>query len=400
MDTLYQTKQSSKETLSTTNRVDLIDSLRAFALLGIVLIHCIEHFNLFYRFKDLPQTIVLINTIIHKTVFFLFAGKAYAIFSFLFGFSFFIQMRNQAQKGYDFRLRFAWRLVLLFLFGQLNALFYPGDILVLYSIAGFVLILVSNWSNKVIFIVAIILLLQPLEWMKFFIAFGDDTYKVPPQLNWQYFRMILPILKNGTFLEVLQSNIWHGQLFSNFWQVENGRLFQSSGLFMLGMLSGRLDLYSKSEKNMKFWGKALIIGILSAVPLYFLNQHIHQVLPFETVKLIKKVTISSITNLALMTVVISTYILLWYNGSIIKLQKAIIPYGRMSLTNYISMGLFGAILYFGYGFSLYDDLSDIYSFLVGTIMFLVQLYFSKWWLKHHKQGPLEFLWKKLTWVRK
>ena len=107
---------------------------------------------------------------------FLFSGKAYAIFSLLFGFSFFIQYNNQAKKGKDFRLRFLWRLFLLFIIGCFNGAFFPGDILVLYSIIGVVLVLVCRWSDRAILIAAIILMLQPLELGKFFYAMINPDY--------------------------------------------------------------------------------------------------------------------------------------------------------------------------------------------------------------------------------
>lgn len=71
-------------------------------------------------------------------------------FRLLFGFSFFIQFDNQARKGKDFRLRFFWRLMLLFFIGCFNASFFPGEILVLYSILGIVLIPVCKLSNKMV----------------------------------------------------------------------------------------------------------------------------------------------------------------------------------------------------------------------------------------------------------
>ena len=94
-------------------------------------------------------------------LFFLFAGKAYATFSLLFGFSFFIQFHNAEKRGIDFRGRFAWRMCLLFLFAQLHALFYNGDILVLYAVVGFALIPVCKLKTKTIFVIALLLLFQP-----------------------------------------------------------------------------------------------------------------------------------------------------------------------------------------------------------------------------------------------
>lgn len=81
--------------------------------MAIILLHNIEHFNL-YNFPEATTDFMkALDKGVWDTLFFLFSGKAYAIFALLFGFSFFIQFDNQARKGKDFRLRFFWRLMLL-----------------------------------------------------------------------------------------------------------------------------------------------------------------------------------------------------------------------------------------------------------------------------------------------
>ena len=144
--------------------------------MAIILLHNIEHFNL-YNFPEATTDFMkALDKGVWDTLFFLFSGKAYAIFALLFGFSFFIQFDNQARKGKDFRLRFFWRLVLLFFIGCFNASFFPGEILVLYSILGIVLIPVCKLSNKVVLAIAVVLMLQPMEWGKFMYALMHPEY--------------------------------------------------------------------------------------------------------------------------------------------------------------------------------------------------------------------------------
>ena len=96
--------------LKPNTRIDVADILRGIAIGGIVLIHFIEHLN-FYLFPE-PSSpfMATLNQNVWDTTFFLLAGKMYAIFSMLFGLSFFIQHDNQAQLGVDFRPRFLWRI--------------------------------------------------------------------------------------------------------------------------------------------------------------------------------------------------------------------------------------------------------------------------------------------------
>ena len=157
-------------------RIEVVDALRGFAVMAIILLHNIEHFNL-YNFPEATTDFMkALDKGVWDTLFFLFSGKAYAIFALLFGFSFFIQFDNQARKGKDFRLRFFWRLVLLFFIGCFNASFFPGEILVLYSILGIVLIPVCKLSNKVVLAIAVVLMLQPMEWGKFMYALMHPEY--------------------------------------------------------------------------------------------------------------------------------------------------------------------------------------------------------------------------------
>jgi uncharacterized protein len=105
----------------TSQRIIVVDSLRGFALFGLFIVHMVEYFELFWYAPEWGW--------VHDTIFFMFGGKAYAIFALLFGLSFFIIMDNQARRGVDFRWRFAWRLTLLAAMGYLHGLLYSGDIL-------------------------------------------------------------------------------------------------------------------------------------------------------------------------------------------------------------------------------------------------------------------------------
>lgn len=96
-------------------RIEVVDALRGFAVMAIILVHNVEHF-IFPVYPENPPAWL-------NVVFSLFAGKAYAIFALLFGFTFYIQGSNRRRQGKDFGYRFLWRLVLLAGFATLNAAF-------------------------------------------------------------------------------------------------------------------------------------------------------------------------------------------------------------------------------------------------------------------------------------
>ena len=379
-------------------RVEVVDALRGFAIMSIMLLHNIEHFDYYYFPEALPEWMKILDKIIWETLFFLFGGKSYAIFALLFGFSFYIQNDNKEKKGKDFRLRFLWRLVLLLGFGILNTIFYEGDILVLYAILGVVLILVCQWSDKAVFITALILMLQPLEWSKFFYMLLHPDFVPMPNLSDHYFGMMGDYLKSNSFMDYAIGNLTIGRWASVFWSWENGRFFQAPALFMLGMLLGRRKLFIASAESNLFWKKALQYAIALFIPLFAFKTFLPEIIERKALVNSLSVIVSSWSNLAFMIVLVSSFLLMYQKDSVHKTLSKLIPFGKMSLTNYILQSIVGCFIYYRYGLGLVEYTGATYSLLIGIILFILQLSFCKWWLSKYRQGPLEYIWHKATWI--
>lgn len=130
-------------------RIEAVDALRGFAVMAILLVHNLEHFIFPVYPADSPGWLNALDQGVFNVVFTLFAGKAYAIFALLFGFTFYIQSDNLKRRGGDFGYRFLWRLVLLAGFATLNAAFFPaGDVLLLFVIAGLVLFFYAQLGRR------------------------------------------------------------------------------------------------------------------------------------------------------------------------------------------------------------------------------------------------------------
>ncbi len=384
----------------TTGRLEVVDALRGFALLAIVLLHNLEHYNIFTATLAEPEWLATLGRRTTELIYFLFAGKAYATFSLLFGFSFYIQMRNARRRGCDFRRRFAWRMLLLFGFSQLHALFYNGDILLLYAVCGLLLIPASRWSNRTVAIVAAILMLQPYCWGKIIYALFNPEYIDNNSMFIQFAASAEQVGRTGDLWQTLANNIWNGQLYSNYWQVEAGRLFQTPALFLLGMLAGRLQLFVDSDTSRRFWKKALALAITAAIPLYALKTLVPGHIANITVLSYYCIAIPMLFNFAFMTILVSCFTMLWFHKGThgYTAQRFIIPYGKMSLTNYIGQSIIGVFIYYHWGLNMWDSVGAFGSTLIAVCIFALQLSCSKAWLRTHRQGPLEWLWKKLTWL--
>jgi len=383
---------------SSFHRLQVVDALRGFAIVSIMLLHNIEHFDMYHLPANLPTCMVALDKNIWNTLFFLFGGKSYAIFALLFGLTFFIQSDNQQKKGTDFRGRFAWRLVLLLGFGLINSCFYEGDILSIYAIIGFSLILVAKWSNKAVFITALLLMLQPLEWFNVLIGINNPNAAMANPVSWQYFGKMGEYIAGNSFYETVVGNLTNGKLAVVNWTWENGRVFQTASLFMLGMLAGRKTLFTISDKNSRFWTKILLFSTILFIPLFVLKEGLAQWIPSVAIHRPLKTIFTSWSNLSFMLLLVSSFILLFYKTKGQKVLNIFSPFGRMSLSNYVIQSILGSIIYYGFGFSLYLYTGATYSLLIGVALAVLQWFFCKWWLANHKQEPLETIWHKATWV--
>jgi uncharacterized protein len=393
----FQTRPR-QTTTAKTPRIEVVDALRGFAICAIMLLHNLEHFDFYYFPEHLPAWLKAVDSKVWDTLFFLFAGKAYAIFALLFGFTFFIQMENAAKKGLDFRPRFVWRLFLLFLFGCINGLFYEGDILAFYAVLGITLVPVAKWSNKAVLITAIILLLQPVEWANVVHILNTLGYAAPQNLSDQYFAQVGQFMGGTSFWELVKGNFMIGRPAVIYWSWENGRFFQTPALFMLGMLLGRKGRFLTSKHNTRLWKSMLLITAICFIPLFYLKGSMNELVAFEPLAKKLAMIITTWSNLAFMLVLVSSFVYVYMKGSVKMALNTFSPLGRMSLTNYIAQSIMGTLVYYGYGLGLYQYTGATYSLLIGLLLFTLQLLFCKWWLRTHKQGPLEHLWHRATWI--
>jgi len=380
------------------SRLHVVDALRGFALVAILLLHNLEHFDFYNLPENLPTWMKTLDKGIWDTLFFLFAGKSYAIFALLFGLTFYIQSRNQQKKGKDFNGRFVWRLFLLLLFGLFNSVFFQGDILEIYAVIGVVLVLVSKFSDKTVFWMAVVLMLQPLEWVHVLQALQHPDAKLADPVSWSYFGKMPDYIPGSSFVHTAIGNLTNGKIAVMLWNYENGRFFQTASLFMLGMLAGRRSLFEMSPINKAFWTKILRIATLIFIPLFLVKLWLPDLITGEALRRPLETIITSWANLAFMLVLVSGFYLLFQTDYFHKKLNIFSPIGRMSLSNYVFQSIIGSFLYYGFGLALYKYTGATYSLIIGIVFATILGLFSTWWMKRHKQGPLETLWHKATWA--
>lgn len=379
-------------------RIDVADVLRGIAIAGIVLIHFIEHLN-FYMFPEPASEFwARLNTAVWDTTFYVLAGKMYAIFALLFGLSFFIQHDNQAQKGKDFRPRFAWRMILMMCWGLFDLVFFNGDILFVYAVCGLIVLPFIRSSDRLIMGLAIFLALQPVELFCIISGLINPDLPVLRLGSGESWRIINTALSQGTFLDAAKASIVYGLPINFTWAIENGRFTQNICLFLFGIYLGRRRLFYNEGNNMAVWKKILtgsVIAMCVLIPMYHLIPGTAGIRRVDTAL---NAMFNMWKNFAMMSFIVSGVVLLFYRTKAGKCLVKIAPYGKMSLTNYLGQSVIGALLFYNWGFGLYNVCGHTASWCMGLGLICLQYMFCRWWLKSHKRGPCEELWHKATWI--
>ena len=174
------------------------------------------------------------------------------------------------------------------------------------------------------------------------------------------------------------------------WYFNNGRITQTLAMFLLGMLLGRRRLFYDEPGNRRVWGGILAGSLLAAVAL---------AADFGGEGSPLRVMTSAWYNLAQTMALVASVVLLWYGfGAFRRAVGPISAIGRMSLTNYLLQSVLGTAVFYNWGLGLYREVGIVYALLIGTGLVVVQYQFSRLWLRRFSHGPVEWLWKKLTWL--
>lgn len=325
----------------TKTRIDILDVIRGFAIVSIMLLHNIEHFDVYYFSDQLPLWMVTLDKVIWDSMFFMFGGKSYAIFALMFGVTFAIQLTNQEQKGKPFRARFAWRLLLLFGFGVLNSAFFQGDILTIYAVIGLLLIPLTKLSEKTLLWIGAILMLLPFEWLNLFYALNHPLEKINDPVSWTYFGKMMEYIPNESFINTVIGNLTNGKIGVLLWNWENGRFFTILGLFLFGFILGKRKLFVWSETSAPFWKRLFKIAIIAFIPLFLIQKYLDLLIQSDIILRSVMTIESAWTNFAFMLILVSGLTMLFQSNYLQKKLMYFSYFGRMSLSNYIIQSIIG-----------------------------------------------------------
>lgn len=390
------------QTITPKKRINSIDVLRGFALIGIMLLHCMERFDLTLAPVVESPFWQAIDTAVYDSLYFLFSGKSYAMFSLLFGLSFFMQMESQAAKGVDFRGRFLWRLALLFLFGYINGLVYMGEFFMVYAVLGVFLIPLYKVPTRWLLVLCVLLFLQIPAVISFVSLLSDNVANEPTAAAAymdRLFERAADVFINGSLMDVLSFNTFDGQSAKCLWVFNNFRYLQLLGLFIAGMLIGRQGIHKSEEKMVKY-SRLFLPYCLAFWAVFYAVAFLLPVWGVDGFALrVGQTLFKTYGNLGQMMVYFCGFTLLYYRYKGQKVLDRIAPVGRMSVTNYMAQSIVGVSLFYGFGGNFAVEFNYLQSFLLGAAFCVIQIAYSNWWIKRFYYGPMEWLWRSLTWFQ-
>ena len=388
-------------------RIEIIDALRGVALAGIVICHMAENYIGAMPPQAFNEAVHqgLADDIVDGFIGFFLRGKFIALFSFLFGLSFFIQMDNAHQKGGYFGGRFLWRLLLLLVIGFVHSLFYRGDILTVYAFLGIFLIPFFKVSNKWVLGVSLVLFLGLARFTGFYFTSGESLFfEMSMEPDNTILMAYYDTLKNGTIWEVFATNAVEGHLAKAEFQYGIfGRGYFTFAFFLVGLYVGRSGFFRRFEEERKLTKKVLVVSLivsvlsLGAMSAAFMSMG--ENFDLKSWPAILGLTAMDISNAAMTFVYIALFVMFYRKIKGQKWLNHFAPYGRMALTNYVSQSVLFTFILFGWGLGQIGELRQLYTFLMALLFIALQLWLSKLWLKYFNYGPLEWLWRSLTFFK-
>jgi uncharacterized protein len=398
------------------DRIDFLDIVRGIAILFIFAAN-IVYFSGYVFFPPeahIPATNFVIDPFVDFANYTLIDGKFYSIFSLLFGIGCAIQFNNLSAHNKPFAPFFRRRMFWLLVIGFIHLVFiWMGDILTLYALLGFVLIWFVNCTNKQLLRWALILILFPIvNWFVIHILnFNYPEYIY--QLNIEYskyfgyqlvewqgkeFSDFPAYLKNESTMEFFKMNV--GNTFIRIGNIlDEGRVFKVLGIFLIGLWAGRKILNEDILNHTKFLKKVALYGICIGLPISAFRTYLEFFTnPDETIWGFLN-TLSYAFGTVPLAMGYTAFLALMYKKEV-KFLHWFTPVGKTALSNYIFQTFISITIFYGIGFNLVGKLGITVIMGIAIFIFILQIFMSNWWLKHYRFGPLEWVWRQLTYGRK
>ncbi|MDP4171497.1 MAG: DUF418 domain-containing protein [Bacillota bacterium] len=367
-------------------RIELLDVIRGFSLLGIFFVNMPSFHspNLYINPMDWWNTPIdrSLNAIIDVML----QASCYPLFSLLFGYGLASIYKNSKKENLNFSLIASRRLGFLLLIGIAHVLFiWHGDILISYAIVGTISAFLLSWPAVKLLRTGIIMYVFPnvlLACQFFFLKGNNNRVSGVDEV-----KNSLKIYAQGTFHDITLQRIHD-------WQMANDSLsfllfFTTIMPFMLiGMALAKTKFAEQQRIRKRSFFYLFIPALLLKCVPYFFGWNIMS----HFIQDIFGGPLLGASYAFLLSLLLKNQ----YCAGIIK---ALAPVGRMSLSNYLFQSFASTLIFYHYGLGLYGQVSLAEGDVLVVALFIAQMLFSRYWMERHTYGPIEWIWRSVTFVK-
>ncbi|MCJ1748854.1 DUF418 domain-containing protein [Mammaliicoccus sciuri] len=371
-------------------RIFSIDALRGFSLLGILLMNILtfaypyQIINPFEFFQHQDGAWFKISSLF-------IIASFYPIFAFLFGYGLSIMYQNSLDKGLNYYPMITRRLLFLLLLGIIHGVFiFYGDILSTYALLGLIAIIFVRLKPQYTLValsigicIFVLLYLLPMILLK-------DVTQIESFVGLQELERVNNILSSADYVSIIGFNLkYFGMNIANAILVGP---FSILPIMLFGIYAHQINWFNKIKQHKNLY---MVIGVVVLI-LGLAIKMIQIVLEGSvTSQLMSQMIGGPIVALSY----IMFFVILCEDQTARKILTPLQSIGKLSLTTYIMQSVICIIIFYGVGFNFYGKLPVLNIYIIGIVIYFVQLIVSYLYLIKFKQGPLEKLWRKVTYLK-
>ena len=383
------------------NRIELLDVFRGFAVLGIFVVN-IEIMNCMFMHEEVftEQWTSTLDKVVKLIRQLFFYSKFFPIFSFLFGVGIALQALRMQDRGERIGGFFFRRMLVLFLLGCAHiTFFWGGDVIHLYALMGMLIALMLKIPTKLLPWLALSVLLFPFYGQMasaFYNLVGLDPSAFLEVNNGDYYT---DVVRSGSYIDGIKLRWLEYVSNSGVLLVFLAPL--AFAMFVLGLYAGKKGWVHHLEQTALQLKTPMLITITIAtlyriVFLFFRSDFLPYLAEGFHPYVFQAMQLADVfTGLFFLWGIAS----LWKYKRVRNVLSVLKPVGRMALTNYILQSVVGMFLFTSVGFSWYLELSPPQTFALACVVYAFQIVLSHYWLVKFKYGPLEWLWRCLTYQK-
>lgn len=424
------TNQLELQPIQKKARINSLDVIRGIALLGILLMN-INGMGLPFSYSDptiaggadgLNLKVWIVNNM-------LFEGTMRGLFTLLFGAGV-ILLTDRLEKngaGIETADIYYRRILWLLLFGIVNVyvLLWHGDILYPYAIFGLMLFPLRNASIKKLIVVSCILLGIGILWD---VSDYQNKLQIQSEVveaqslkeqgitlsdkqeitlkDWEKFKTKktsedvdkqIKLMHQGYF-EVVKEKTKQNQYMQTWFPYRHWS-WDILSFMLIGMAFFKLRIFHGERTNI-FYLLMMFIGYAIGLSINYLETTMQLESNFDAMAILKADQTYQLGRIFTTLGHVGLFMLFIKSGILKILQKSLAAVGQMALTNYLMHSIITSIIFYGDGFSLYGELQRFELYYVVAGIWLFQLIYSPLWLKYFQYGPMEWLWRSLTYQKK